>query len=110
MFLKRTTIKWVVEKVKKDEEILKKVEYELEQLEDLENGGYMTNYSRQHILQLDASRRRILEEREGTWRLKSRSFWLKAGDENTRIFQQFSRGRRAYNTIWALETFKGDRA
>ena len=35
---------------------------------------------------------------------------VKAGDENSKFFQQFSRGRKAINTIWELENEDGTTA
>ena len=34
--------------------------------------------------------------------LKSRSIWMICGDDNTKFFQAFSKGRKQQNTIWEL--------
>lgn len=39
---------------------------------------------------------------EESWRLKSRALWLKAGDNNTRYFQNYANQRRLNNSIWDL--------
>ena len=46
-------------------------------------------------------------EREESWRLKSRAIWLECGDENTKFFHAFARGRKAANTIWCLKDEEG---
>jgi hypothetical protein len=44
-----------------------------------------------------------LADQEATWRLKSREIWLENGDENTKLFHAFAKGRKAANTIWSLK-------
>jgi len=51
---------------------------------------------------MEKCKRKILEDREPTWRLKSRALWLESGDENTQFFQAYARGRKTSNTIWSL--------
>ena len=48
-------------------------------------------------------------EKEETWPLKSRAFWLACGDENTKHFHAYAKGRKALNTIWCLEDDRGRR-
>ena len=45
--------------------------------------------------------------KEEEWRLKSRAIWLKAGDENTRFFHNYAKGRKSANTIWSLKDEEG---
>jgi hypothetical protein len=40
---------------------------------------------------------------EETWILKSRALWLENGDENTKLFHAYSKGRKEANTIWSLK-------
>lgn len=42
------------------------------------------------------------------WRLKSRAIWLQCGDENTKFFQAFAKGRKFTNTIWELSSAEGE--
>ena len=53
-------------------------------------------------------RRRILQLREQSWRLKSRAIWLQAGDENSKFFQNYAKGRKNTNTIWEMKKANGD--
>ena len=41
------------------------------------------------------------------WRLKSRAIWLQCGDENTKFFQAFAKGRKFTNSIWELSSADG---
>ena len=42
-------------------------------------------------------------EKEETWRLKSRAIWLECGDDNTKFFHAYARGRKVANTVWSLK-------
>ena len=97
-------------KKEKEEEELKRVNAELALLEDPEGGGYVSMDSRNKIKDLEASRRTILQIREESWRLKSREICLQAGDENTKFFQNYAKGRKMANTIWEIPKGNGDMA
>jgi len=51
----------------------------------------------------------LLMDQEEVWRQKSRSIWLKGGDENTIFFQAFANGRKIRNTIWSLIGSQGNK-
>jgi hypothetical protein len=51
---------------------------------------------------VELQRRTILVEKEALWHLKSQAIWLACGDENTKFFHYFSKGRKMNNTIWSL--------
>lgn len=50
----------------------------------------------------------MLKEKEETWRLKSKAIWLESGDENTKFFQAYAKGRKNVNTIWYLKDQDGN--
>ena len=56
---------------------------------------------------LEGRRNTLLLEKEEAWRLKSWAIWLECGDENTKFFHAYARGRRAENTIWCLRDGAG---
>lgn len=62
------------------------------------------------MIELEIQKDKILKEREEAWRLKSRVVWLKAGDDNTRFFQNYAKGRKVTNTIWKLPLPNGELA
>ena len=92
--LKAATKNWVIQKSLKEDEELRAINVELDLLEDPEGGGYAILASRDRIQMLEADRRRILQVKEESWRLKSRAIWLQARDENTKFFQQYANGRK----------------
>ncbi|GLT40764.1 hypothetical protein SLA2020_148750 [Shorea laevis] len=44
----------------------------------------------------------ILRKREAIWKQKSRTDWVKLGDQNTRYFDKIENGRKAHNSISGL--------
>ena len=50
----------------------------------------------------------MLLEKEETHRLKSRATWLEAGDDNTKFFHDYAKGRKVANTIWSLDNSQGE--
>ncbi|GLT38108.1 hypothetical protein SLA2020_123750 [Shorea laevis] len=44
----------------------------------------------------------ILRKREAIWKQKSRTDWVKLGDQNTRYFHKIANGRKAHNSISGL--------
>jgi hypothetical protein len=49
-----------------------------------------------------------LKEEEITWRLKSRSLWLQAGDQNTSFFHRQTKARQWTNQISEIKNQRGD--
>jgi len=49
----------------------------------------------------------LLTEHENTWRLKNIAVWFEKGDENTKFFQSYAKGRNAENIIWSLKDQEG---
>ena len=56
---------------------------------------------------MELQRRAILVDKEDLWRLKSRAIWLSCGDENTKLFHSYAKGRKMTNTIWGLSQGDG---
>eukprot|EP00253_Pinus_taeda_P027005 PITA_27005 len=83
---------------------------ELGELENPESDGYESQKSKDRILLLEKYRSQILLAREEEWRLKSRVIWLKAGDENTKFFHNYAKGRKIMNTMWKLKNEEGREA
>jgi hypothetical protein len=107
--LKEETICWANQRRIRDNQDLKAIEAELKSIYDSEGGGFLSNDSKDQLVSLEARYRKLLADREEDWRLKSRAIWLKSGDENTKFFQDFARGRKNLNNIWSLNDPTGRR-
>ena len=105
--LKKATITWAKDRKIKQNEELSRIKEDLKSLESLEGNGYSSQASKEKILQLEKLQNKILLDKEEEWRLKSRAVWLKAGDENTKFFHNFAKGRKSVNTIWSLKDDEG---
>lgn len=106
----RKTIAWVKERKQKYEDKLVKIKVELTQLESLGLTSYTSLQTKEQLINLEKENIKLLRRAEETWCLNSRAIWLKSGDENTKFFQQYARGRRGINTIWALKDQHGREA
>jgi len=91
---KKETITWAKEKQIREEADLRGIGEELESLESPEEDGYEIEEKRDRIKILETRRREILNDIEEQWRIKSRAIWLSAGDENTKVFQNYAKGRK----------------
>eukprot|EP00253_Pinus_taeda_P024074 PITA_24074 len=83
------------------------VEEELKDLLDERNLGFITGDNKARLVEVENQRNNILRKREESLRLRSRATWLKAGDENTRFFHNFAKGKKVANTIWNLPLPEG---
>jgi hypothetical protein len=106
--LKQATKKWAKVKQQNDDQNLKEIELKLIELQDGSGRGYLSQEEKDLLYGLEKCHRVILEEREAQWRLKSRALWLNCGDENTKFFQSFAKGRKMANTIWSLRNQRGE--
>jgi hypothetical protein len=107
--LKQATKGWAREKNLKDERELRDIESTLSELQDGAGQGFSSQEAKELLYGLEKRRRVLLEEKEAHWRLKSRALWLSCGDENTKFFQAFAKGRKMANTIWGLRDRMGRR-
>ena len=72
-------------------------------LQNKYGGGFLTQEDREKLYSLEASRNKILKERQEVLSLTSRAIWMECDDDNTKFFQAFTKGRRQQNTIWELK-------
>eukprot|EP00253_Pinus_taeda_P034625 PITA_34625 len=105
--LKKATKSWAKERQKTQNEQMIKISEELKLLESMGLDGYSSQSSKDRIISLEKAQNQLLLAKEKEWRLKSRAIWLKAGDENTRFFHNFAKGRKSVNTIWSLKDEDG---
>eukprot|EP01018_Ginkgo_biloba_P010531 Gb_16175 [translate_table: standard] len=78
--LKQTTLGWAhAKKIKEAKELLE-VESKLEVLYESEGDGYLLEETKAEVTALEQRKRKLLAEKEATWRLKSRALWLSKGD------------------------------
>eukprot|EP00253_Pinus_taeda_P026707 PITA_26707 len=69
--------------------------------------GFIYVDDKAHLIELENQKAHILKEREESLRLRSRAIWLKAGDDNTRFFQNYAKWQRISNIIWNIPLPKG---
>lgn len=105
--MKSATISWARDRKLNQNEELTRIREDLKNLECPDSEGYSSQESKDRILLLEQRQTRILLEREEEWRIKSRAVWLKSGDENTKFFHNFAKGRKSINTIWSLKNEDG---
>eukprot|EP00253_Pinus_taeda_P004922 PITA_04922 len=100
--LKHIVINWAKEKNRKESAQLTTVEEELSSLLDERNLGFSSAVDKTRLIELENQRSTLLRQKEESLRLRSRAIWLKAGDENSRFFHNYAKGRKVANTIWNL--------
>jgi len=106
--LKEATISWAHAKQVNDDLILKNCELAIEKLLHYSGMRFLDEQSKDELITLEKKRNIIFCEREELWRLKSRAIWLQCGDENTKKFQAYAKGRKFSNSIWELSSAEGE--
>jgi len=101
--INKLVIPWARTKHKEEEQELLIIEDQLEKIYQTIDFGFTSNTSWEALKNLEAKRRKLLDDKEATWRLKSRALWLENGDENTKFFHAYAKGRKETNTIWSLK-------
>jgi hypothetical protein len=52
---------------------------------------------------LEDKKRNLSPEKEKEWRIKRKSIWIQAGDENTRFFHRYENKRKNINSIYKID-------
>ena len=66
-------------------------------------GDSLPRRTRKGCFPWNLARKKILKEREEVSRLKRRAIWMESGDDDTKFFQDVSKGRQQQNTIWEIK-------
>ena len=85
-----------------DDQAITQIEADLEEIQNTDRGGFITQEDKERLYTLESNRNKILEEREEVLRLKTRAICMECGDDNTKFFQAFAKGRKQQNTFWEL--------
>lgn len=74
---------------------------------DDQNLGFISGEEKTRLIALENQKENILRLGEESQRLRSRAIWSKDGDENSKFFQNYAKGRKVTNTIWNLPLPEG---
>eukprot|EP00253_Pinus_taeda_P029832 PITA_29832 len=105
--LKHLSIKCARDKYHRDNSSLLHIESELYSLLDERGLAFATTEQKSCLVELESQKSQILKDREESLHLRSRAIWLKAGDDNTRFFHNYAKGKKVTNTIWSMPIPKG---
>ena len=103
MLIKKVATRWAIEKWNKYEKELREIESQLKQYYEDEMVGSESEEIKEAVNILELQNRKLLESNEAEWRLKSRTFWLAYGDENTNKIHHYANHKRNFNTIWRMQ-------
>jgi hypothetical protein len=92
--IKHETITLAHEKKLKEEQELKLIEQSLLDWQDGNGMGFFSRVDKEDLVRLEHRKRALLTDKEASWRLKSCVIWLTFGDENTKLFHSYSKGRK----------------
>jgi hypothetical protein len=90
--IKQLAIPWAKKKNAREELEIGEVEAQIVRISHSDGDGYLLREEKEDLKIMEMCRRRLLEEKEASWRMKSRTTWLAKGDENTKLFQDYAKG------------------
>ena len=107
--LKKKTLYWAKKKKMEEDAELLEIENWLKSNIGEESSSFFIEESKALLVCKEKRNREILKEREDLWRLKRRAIWLSSGDDNTKFFHAYAKGRKTHNSIWELQDGVGNR-
>jgi len=96
---KKVVAQWDKDKIWKDDRLLKEAEEGLETLYNSEGFGYSTTTQQLEAKQLEEKKRNTSLEKEKEWSVKSRVIWLQLGNESSKFFHRYAKGRKNINSL-----------
>lgn len=105
--MKQATIRWAKGKKLAENSEPANLESRIAEGHSGVSPGFGSEDLKRNLILPEKRRREIQGEREALWRLKSRPIWLASGDENSKFFHAFARGRRIQNSIWEMKNDRG---
>jgi len=90
--LKVLSKSWAHNKRLLDEQTLRDTEAEIVAMEYEQGWGHISHDQKEKLTTLVAQGRKILKDREETWKLRSREIWLLEGDDNAKLFHKYANG------------------
>jgi hypothetical protein len=107
---KETSISWNKKRKQAENKALYEIEDKMKSWQEHEISGPLSVEMKEEYKSLDLLKRKILQNKEQEWRMRSRALWLQAKDENTNFFHHFANGRKLSNTIWSVDIIDDSKA